>query len=219
MFSVTVTTSAPPVTVVWSKASPITTTVTMTLTSVGLAELYQHDVVLPPLLILKDTLRCSISLTFVLQQQQPQSQMPSQAYANYVVGPSWVSFLFQSQPPTDSLWLGACYNVCFLPSDSNVTAVLTYGALTARVCNATILWSISMVSIYASLWWSLAHTRSVLSGCSFHYFKWGELMPLIQLSPSHSFYMAGHTALGVWQSHLIPPPSLHGGRSLPCSLC
>ena len=53
----------------------------------------QHDVVLLPPLILKDTVRGVVSLTIVLQQQ-PQSQMPSQIYANYAMGPSEMSFLF-----------------------------------------------------------------------------------------------------------------------------
>ena len=41
--------------------------------------------------------------------------------------------------------------------------------------------------------------------------RW-SLMLLIQLIPSHPIYMVGHTALVVWQSHLIPMPSLHGGE-------
>ena len=56
------------VTVVCSRASPITMTVTVVPTSVGLAASHQHDVVLPPQLILRD---------IVLQHHQPQFQMPS----------------------------------------------------------------------------------------------------------------------------------------------
>ena len=52
--------------------------------SVDLAASDQHDVVLSPQLILKYTMRGSFCLTTVPQQQQPQSQMPSQAYANYI---------------------------------------------------------------------------------------------------------------------------------------
>ena len=42
-------------------------------------------------------------------------------------------------------------------------------------------------------------------------------MLLSQLFPSHPNYMLGHTALGAWQSHLIPLPFLHGreGSSFP----
>ena len=39
-------------------------------------------------------MRGSVGLFTVLQQQKPQSQMPSQAYANYAMGPPQVSFLF-----------------------------------------------------------------------------------------------------------------------------
>ena len=62
----------------------------------GLAALGQHDVVMPPQLILRDTFRASIGLTTVLQQQQPQSQMFSQTYANNAMGPPQVHFVFQS---------------------------------------------------------------------------------------------------------------------------
>ena len=40
----------------------------------------------------------------------------------------------------------------------------------------------------------------------------GCLLLLSQLSPSHSNYMVGHKALGAWQSHPIPPPSLRSGE-------
>ena len=44
---------------------------------VSLTALCQHDVVLPPQLILRDTMRDSVGVTTLQQQQQPQSQMPS----------------------------------------------------------------------------------------------------------------------------------------------
>ena len=70
-------------------------TATMDPTSVALTTLGQHDVVLPLQLIQRDTMRGSVGLTTMLQQQQSQSQMPSQAYDNNAMGPSQVSFLFQ----------------------------------------------------------------------------------------------------------------------------
>ena len=39
----------------------------------------------------------------MLQQQPPQYQMPSQAYANYAMGPLQVSFSFRVEPPNDFL--------------------------------------------------------------------------------------------------------------------
>ena len=38
----------------------------------------------------------------------------------------------------------------------------------------------------------------------------GSLLLLSQLSSSHSNNMVEHTAVGAWQSHTIPLPSLHG---------
>ena len=65
------------------------------------------------------------------QQQQPQSQMPSQAYANYTMGAPQVSFLFQSLAFHQfiMLYFGACYGVCFLLSGSYVDTMLTNGGL------------------------------------------------------------------------------------------
>ena len=40
-------------------------------------------------------MRGDVGITTVLQEQQPQSLMPSQLYANYSMGPPQVSFLFQ----------------------------------------------------------------------------------------------------------------------------
>ena len=87
--------TTPPVTVLCSGASPLTMTVVMAPFSVGVTTLSQQDVVMLPQFILRDTFRVSVGLTTVLEQQ-PQSQMPSGAYTNYAMGPSQVSFLFQS---------------------------------------------------------------------------------------------------------------------------
>ena len=81
MSQITVSTISLHGTVVCSGTSSITMTVTKTPTTVGQATMVQHDVVLPPHLIQRDIIRISVGLS-VLQQQQLQSQMPSQAYAN-----------------------------------------------------------------------------------------------------------------------------------------
>ena len=77
--------TTPPVTVLCSGALLIGTTITMALTSVGQTVLAQHDVVLPLQLILRGKVRGSVGLTNM--PHQPQSQMPSQTYANYAMGP------------------------------------------------------------------------------------------------------------------------------------
>ena len=62
----TTTTTTPPVTVVCSSALPITLTVVMAPTCVDLTTLGQHNVVLLPQLILRDTMGCFIGLTIML---------------------------------------------------------------------------------------------------------------------------------------------------------
>ena len=89
-------TTTPPVTVVCPRASVITRTATVAPSSVDLAASDQHYVVLPPQLILRNTVRNSVGLTTLLQWEQPQSQMNSQAYAKYAMGPPQVNFLLQS---------------------------------------------------------------------------------------------------------------------------
>ena len=75
------------------------TTVTVAPAMVGPpAALGQQDVVLPPVLIPRDT-RGVVGLATV-QQQPPQSQMSFQAYVNYAMGLPQVSFLFRVEPPT-----------------------------------------------------------------------------------------------------------------------
>ena len=73
MSQVIVITNNPPVVAACFGASSITNTVTMSTTTVGLTVSGQHDVVLLPPLILRDTVRGSIGLITVSQQQQPQS--------------------------------------------------------------------------------------------------------------------------------------------------
>ena len=82
----TATTTTPPVTVVCSSTLSVFTTVTMAATLMGQpATLGQHNVVLPPLLMLMET-RSVVGLT-TMSQQQPQFKIPLQAYANYAMGP------------------------------------------------------------------------------------------------------------------------------------
>ena len=50
----------------------------------------------------------------------------------------------------------------------------------------------------------LAAPSATLSG--------GSLLLLSLLFPNHPIYMVGHTALGAWQSHPMPAPSLHDGE-------
>ena len=59
-------------------------------------------------------------------------------------------------------------------SDSHVATVFTYGGSNVGVCNTATLQSLPWQAICASWWWSVAHTRSALSGCSSHCFEYRE---------------------------------------------
>ena len=86
----------------------------MTSTMMDLAVLHQHYVVLLPQLIPSCIMRGSVGLTTVPQQQQPQSQMPSQVYINYAMGPSQVNFLLQVSVPRIYNVIYWCLLVCLL---------------------------------------------------------------------------------------------------------
>ena len=96
-------TTTPPVTVVCSSISSLLTTITMDPCLMGLPAVSgQHDVVLPPLLIPRDS-GGVVGLATVLQQQ-PQSQMPLQAYAKYAMGPPQI-VSFRVEPCTMFLYV------------------------------------------------------------------------------------------------------------------
>ena len=73
----TTTTTTPSVTAVCSGASLINTIITLPPTSVGQITSGQQNVVLQPQLIQRETMRGSAGLTDKLQQQHPETQMPS----------------------------------------------------------------------------------------------------------------------------------------------
>ena len=122
--SATTGTTPASVPVVCSNTLSLLMTVTMVPILMGLpATSGQHDVVLPSLLILRDT-RGVVGLA-----TQSQSEMPLQAYANYSIGPPQVSFSFRVEPPPDFIiYMGVCCGVSFLLSGTMLNAIFTYGA-------------------------------------------------------------------------------------------
>ena len=77
----------------------ISPTVTMAPSLMGLpATSGQHDVLLPPLLILRYS--GGVVGFATMPNQQHQSQMPLQPYANYAMDPPQVGFSFRVEPPT-----------------------------------------------------------------------------------------------------------------------
>ena len=98
------------VTVVCSNTPSCLSAVTMAPSLMRLpAKSGQHNVVLPSLLTPKNS-RGVVGLATV-PQQQPQSQMPLQAYANYAMGPPQVGFSFRTEMPTFFVFymFGVCY--------------------------------------------------------------------------------------------------------------
>ena len=154
--SIPATTTTPLVTVVCCSTSSPTMTVTMDPTFMGLqVTLYQHDVVLPPLLMSRDT-GGIVGLAIVLQQQCP-SWMSPQAYANYAMGPLQVSFSFRVEPPTDLLiYVAVCSGVHFPFSAAMLDAIFTNWGSNIGVCTTADLWSIPVADICASWWWALS---------------------------------------------------------------
>ena len=128
----TATTTTPAVTVVCFGTLSLSTTVTMIPTLMRLPVTSgQHEVVLPPLLMLRDTR--GIVLATVLHQQ-PQSQMHPKAYANYAMGPLQVSFSLRVEPPSDLfICVGVCCGACFLLSGATLDVICTNGGLSCWV--------------------------------------------------------------------------------------
>ena len=113
--STTMATTTPPLmTVVCSSTSSLLSMVTISPSLMGPpATSGQHDVVLSPLLMPRHS--GSVVGLATVPQQQPQSQMPLEAYANYAMGPPQVGFPFRVKPSTtlDFYMFGVCSVVCF----------------------------------------------------------------------------------------------------------
>ena len=115
MFQVSVTTTTLPVAVVCSRGLLITMVVMLAPFSVDQTTLGQHDLLLLAQLILRHTIRVLLAPT-MQQQQQPQSQIPSQTYASYDMDLLQVCFPFKSLTDHHFLmsYIGVCYGFCFL---------------------------------------------------------------------------------------------------------
>ena len=141
-------TTTPPVTVVCSGTSSLLTTVTMAPSLMGLPVISgQHDMVLPPLLTLRNS--GGVVGLDTVPQQQPQSQMPLQAHANYAMASLQVGFSFRVESPTFlyvlvSVLMYAFYIRCH-PWCLNHLWDPTIG-----VCTIAALWSLPRAGICVS---------------------------------------------------------------------
>ena len=120
--STTAMTTTPPVMVVFSGLSFISS-VTMAPSLTGLpATLGKCEVVLPQPLML----RCPGGVIGLgsMPQQQPPSSMPNLAYANYAMGFPEVGFFFRVDRPTILYYMfGVCSGVCFPLSGGMLDAI------------------------------------------------------------------------------------------------
>ena len=148
--STTALTTTPPVTVVSSGLSSMSSvTVAPSLTGF-LVSLDQHDMVPSPPLMLRGSGGVLGSLS--VPQQQPPSSMPPLAYANYAMGSPQVGFFFRVEPPTIYIlyMFGVHSGVCFLLLGAKLDAIFTHGGSTVRVCTLATLWSLPMAGICAT---------------------------------------------------------------------
>ena len=130
-------------------------------------------------------------------------------------GSPQVGIFFRVEPPTVLYFymLGVCSGVCFLLSGAMMGAIFTYAGSTIGICTTATHCSLPMAGICTTWWWSLANSGIHRVAASFIASHRGNLLLLNQLSPSHSNYMVGHTALEVWQrdTHSLHLPCIMGG--------
>ena len=195
MSAVMITTTALTVTVVCSRASLFTMTFTMAPISLGLATLGQHDVVLPH------------SWSWVTQWGA--LLVLALCHSSNYIRPKCLLSCMPIMPGVfrwGDLVLVKVFTFCFqvtmwLPCSSAVAQLLgfvmpqSYGVYPwqAYVHLADGQWPTPGV-----YWVTASSTAS---------WRW-SFMLLIQLSPSHSIYMVGHTAFGAWQES-PNPTTLH----------
>ena len=184
--------------VVFSGTLLITMVLMLDPTSVGKKTSGQYDMILPAELMPRGTIRSSTGLTTMLQQQQCQSQVPSQAYANYPMEPSLVSFSFRVEPPTNS-WCHMLVSVMVFAFSFHIPMQLPCSLIVAHPLGFATLQPFRVYpwQAYVTFGNGLRFTHGV------HWvaspptaLSLGNFMLLIQLSPSHSINMLGHTVLG-----------------------
>ena len=143
-------TTTPPVTVVSSGLSSMSS-VTVAPSLIGFpVSLDQHSMVLPPPLMPNGSGGVLGSVS--VPQQQPPSSMPPLAYVNYAMGSPQAGFFFRVEPPIICIlyMFGVHSGVFFLLLGAALDAVFTCGGSTIRVCTLATLWSLPMAGICAT---------------------------------------------------------------------
>ena len=145
--STTALTTTPPVTVVSSGLSSVSSvSVAPSLTGFPVS----HGVIQPPPLMLRSS--GGVLGSGSVPQQQIPSSMPPLASANYAMGSPQVGFFFRVEPPTILYLIYVwCLFWCLLfILGAKLGAVFTYGGSTIRVCTLATLWSVPMAGICAT---------------------------------------------------------------------
>ena len=146
-FSTTGMTATPPVMVVSSGISSVSS-VTVAPSLMGLPATFgQCEVVQPPPLMLRGS--GGVLALPVCHSSNLPSLMPLLVHANYAMGSPHVGFFFRVEPPTILYIICWCPFWCLLSlSGAKLDAVITYGGSTIRVCTFATLWSLPMSGIY-----------------------------------------------------------------------
>ena len=184
--------------VVCSGAMLIIMMAELALMSVGQKSSGQHDmVVLPSWLIPREAMRGSDGLT-TMPQQQPQSQMSSDAYANYTMGLQQVIFSSRIQPLIDSIChmllsiMGFTFTFQFpMWVPHSPIGAQPLGFATLQPFSDT-LGRYMCLSV-------MVHSpcqEYIVVAASPNALNKGSFMLLIQLCPSHSIHMMGIWGLG-----------------------
>ena len=150
-------TTIPPVMVVPSWMSSVSSvTVAPSLTGLP-ATLGQHEVVLPSPMMPRGS--GGIIGSASVPQQATSIFDASSGLCQLCYGFSTGRFLFQSWASHHVVhyMFGFHSGVCFLLSGAKLDAIFTYGCSTIRVFTIATLWGLPMAGICATWWWSLVH--------------------------------------------------------------
>ena len=140
--------------------------------------------------------------------------MPLQACANYAMSSSQVGSFFRVEPPI-ILYIICSMSVLVSAFYFQVPCWMPYPPLGAQPLGFAPLQPVGVYPWQAYVQPDDGHQPTPgmhrVAAPSTTLSR-GSLMLLHLLFPSHPIYMVGHTALGMWQSHKISLPSLHGGE-------
>ena len=165
------------------------------------AALGQHEVLLPPPLMLRGT--AGVICLASVPQQQPQSSMPLQNYSNCAMGSPQVGFFFRVEPPT------VLYIICLVSAFYFlVPSWMPYSPMGAQLLGFAPLQPFGVHPWQACVHpgdghWSMPGMHSVAAPSTT--LSRGSLLLLSLLFPNHPIYMVGIQPWGL--SRESPNPS------------